>query len=247
MKRHNISRSHRQRQGFTLIELLVVIAIISILAAILFPVFARARENARRASCMSNLKQIGLGMMMYVQDYDDHYALLIPGTWHDDTTYSKGAAVCTGKPCQYFKVAEGFHTDNFVSWMDLLYPYVKSTQLFYCPSQPSDTTASYGYNKYINRMVDSKYPVSMAQVNTPSETIMLMDCHWAYCAYARPSDVFLPMGNTAGTIKAGDPRFTPHLEGYNVAFADGHAKWFGQNNPVGLNANVNKYWNDITP
>ena len=65
-----IKRSHL---GFTLIELLVVIAIIAILAAILFPVFARARENARRASCMSNLKQIGLGLMQYTQDYDEKY------------------------------------------------------------------------------------------------------------------------------------------------------------------------------
>src|SRR5690606_24524842 len=60
-------------KGFTLIELLVVIAIISVLSAILFPVFARARENARRASCMSNLKQVGIAVMQYVQDYDEHY------------------------------------------------------------------------------------------------------------------------------------------------------------------------------
>jgi prepilin-type N-terminal cleavage/methylation domain-containing protein len=70
-----MQQSTYRRTGFTLIELLVVIAIIAILAAILFPVFARARENARRASCMSNLKQIGLGMMMYVQDYDGKYFL----------------------------------------------------------------------------------------------------------------------------------------------------------------------------
>lgn len=66
-------KEKKQSRGFTLIELLVVIAIIAILAAILFPVFARARENARRTSCLSNLKQMGLGMMMYVQDYDETY------------------------------------------------------------------------------------------------------------------------------------------------------------------------------
>ena len=66
---------HHKRSGFTLIELLVVIAIIAILAAILFPVFARARENARRTSCVSNLKQIGLGIMQYTQDYDERYPL----------------------------------------------------------------------------------------------------------------------------------------------------------------------------
>ena len=72
------SKGTGKTDGFTLIELLVVIAIISILAVILFPVFARARESARRASCMSNLKQIGLGMMMYVQDYDGRFPVICP-------------------------------------------------------------------------------------------------------------------------------------------------------------------------
>ena len=117
----------RARKGFTLIELLVVIAIISILAAILFPVFARARENARRASCMSNLKQLGLGMMMYIQDYDERYAPAISGVWKDVSTYRSGPEACSGKPCQYFSVRDG-NTANgqYVSWMDLLHPYVKS-------------------------------------------------------------------------------------------------------------------------
>ena len=90
-------------QAFTLIELLVVIAIIAILAAILFPVFARARENARRSSCLSNLKQIGLGVMQYTQDYDEKY------------------------PCRYM-ASETF------SWRRNIFPYVKSTQVFACPS-----------------------------------------------------------------------------------------------------------------
>src|SRR4028119_122023 len=94
------------RAGFTLIELLVVIAIIAILASILFPVFARARENARRSSCQSNLKQIGLGLLQYTQDYDEK---IVNGENNNET---------------------GFTT----RWMDRIQPYVKSDQLFMCPS-----------------------------------------------------------------------------------------------------------------
>ncbi|HEX8463718.1 MAG TPA: DUF1559 domain-containing protein [Abditibacterium sp.] len=98
------------RSGFTLIELLVVIAIIAILASILFPVFGRARENARRASCQSNLKQIGLAFVQYSQDYDE---------------YSPAAATRT--------VSATSNTGRR-SWPTVLMPYVKSTQIFVCPS-----------------------------------------------------------------------------------------------------------------
>ena len=93
------------RSAFTLIELLVVIAIIAILAAILFPVFARARENARRSSCQSNLKQIGLGILQYTQDYDEKYPA-------------------------------GFMPTGGVNvpWPVVIQPYIKSVQLFRCPS-----------------------------------------------------------------------------------------------------------------
>jgi prepilin-type N-terminal cleavage/methylation domain-containing protein/prepilin-type processing-associated H-X9-DG protein len=109
------------KQGFTLIELLVVISIIAIIAAILFPVFARARESARRASCASNLKQIGLGLMQYTQDYDEAYPMDAVGSTGNadwNTGFGIGASDATTK----------------YTWMDAIYPYVKSEQIFDCPS-----------------------------------------------------------------------------------------------------------------
>jgi prepilin-type N-terminal cleavage/methylation domain-containing protein/prepilin-type processing-associated H-X9-DG protein len=109
----------KQHAGFTLIELLVVIAIIALLAAILFPAFTWAREKARQSSCMSNLKQIGLAAMQYSQDYDEYY---VP--WATD--YG-----CCGR-------AANQGGDEANNWPNLIYPYVKSTQVFMCPSDGID-------------------------------------------------------------------------------------------------------------
>jgi prepilin-type N-terminal cleavage/methylation domain-containing protein/prepilin-type processing-associated H-X9-DG protein len=119
LKKHPVFYKH----GFTLIELLVVIAIIALLAVILFPVFSRARENSRRSSCQSNLKQIGLGIIQYAQDYDE---IMVPA-WLDGTT---------GAGNGWNSTNSGWGNDNF-KWMDLLQPYVKSEQVFNCPSANS--------------------------------------------------------------------------------------------------------------
>lgn len=108
------------RKAFTLIELLVVIAIIALLAAILFPVFARARENARRASCQSNLKQMGLGIYQYVQDYDER---MPPSEQYN--VYGAGALL----------------SSKSRTWRSIIFPYVKSAQVYYCPSYYPETNA----------------------------------------------------------------------------------------------------------
>lgn len=117
----------RTKRGFTLIELLVVVAIISLLAAILFPVFARARENARRSSCLSNLKQMGLGMMQYTQDYDERMpsGYLTNSDGVPEFTYPNGTGHTRTQP-----------------WYFAIYPYVKNWQIFNCPS--ADSAIAYG-------------------------------------------------------------------------------------------------------
>ena len=112
-------RHHRSKAGFTLIELLVVIAIIAILAAILFPVFAQAREKARQTACLSNMKQVGTGMSMYVQDYDESYPTV-------DTT--------TGVPVPRLPLPDGRIYVGQMGWALQIYPYIKSKAVFVCPS-----------------------------------------------------------------------------------------------------------------
>src|SRR5688500_3185131 len=109
----------QRRKGFTLIELLVVIAIIAILAAILFPVFAQARERARLTACISNMRQIGTSLMMYVQDYDETYPYI---RFHAPGAASWQAAT-RGK--------------NTYVWQNAIRPYLKSVDVFACPSNPN--------------------------------------------------------------------------------------------------------------
>src|ERR1051325_514545 len=121
----------RRLRGFTLIELLVVIAIIAILAAILFPVFAQAREAARKTSCLSNTKQLGLGIMQYVQDYDETYPM---NEWNGSTI---GDANNETGSANYF---------SLVTWPWQVMPYIKNRQIFVCPSDPNPRHFMTGYD-----------------------------------------------------------------------------------------------------
>jgi prepilin-type N-terminal cleavage/methylation domain-containing protein/prepilin-type processing-associated H-X9-DG protein len=188
------------RRGFTLIELLVVIAIIAILAAILFPVFARAREKARQTSCLSNLKQLGTALQMYCQDYDS----MTPPHNDDDGT-------------------EGWRWFQFPI---VLTPYTKNYQILKCPSDDGWTQpeigatgrwASYPVNTAAVKKTD-------AQFRDPSNTIVLFDGSEGDLGVeydsARPDH----------PDYTGVDAYERHNDGMNINFYDGHAKWYTPNN-----------------
>ncbi|HEX2999997.1 MAG TPA: prepilin-type N-terminal cleavage/methylation domain-containing protein [Armatimonadota bacterium] len=199
----------RRKSGFTLIELLVVIAIIAILAAILFPVFARARENARKANCISNLKQITLGALMYAQDYDGRIAAKNSGTWMIPPIQGEG------------------------QWQAISFyaPYMKNTQVVICPS--TGKNISYGQNVAFGYIESYGAPVpDLLSTNTAGRTYLNPDPQPASTIlWAESANVWIWDWNTNG---GGDqtgvgslwPRLLkPHMDGVVCGYADGHAKW----------------------
>ncbi|MDR3707430.1 MAG: DUF1559 domain-containing protein [Capsulimonadaceae bacterium] len=223
--------------AFTLIELLVVIAIIAILAAILFPVFATAREKARQASCSSNEKQMGLALMQYTQDYDETFPM---NYWNSTSTPNAWVP-----------------TANYVP--TALYPYIKSTAVWLCPSQPAPenwpehvvsplnfgwlvpgTTTPYNMMEYcINDLIiiredKSAYtPVSYVPVQTcslaaPSTAIAIGEMNYQNTSGA--ADLSFPVTHTteweAGVGTTASMRIGAlHSGGMNVVYCDGHVKW----------------------
>jgi prepilin-type N-terminal cleavage/methylation domain-containing protein/prepilin-type processing-associated H-X9-DG protein len=213
-----MQNTNHTRKAFTLIELLVVIAIIAILAAILFPVFARARENARRTSCQSNLKQIALGFMQYTQDYDEKFPL-----WFADNDGSSATVPVAG-------IIGAATTDT--GWAEMLQPYLKSTQIFQCPSETNGPVASgsnstgytdYMYNNNLYTTGATGSGVSQAVLVSPSNTILNAEANSQYA--------FSTLGNnytwapTTGSSTGPTDYYHRHLDGANVSFADGHVKW----------------------
>jgi len=234
-----------------LIELLVVIGIISILAAILFPVFARARENARRASCMSNVKQISLGFMMYNQDYDEKLPPVNQSYPTGGEVSPSGNVGPTG-------------SSSFLTWMDLLYPYVKSFQVFNCPSAStgiykgiySSGSVTYGYNEAALGSIGSVAcnassagcginlnGASIAAVDDASGTILITDSKYYIVG---PGDGTGPCGSTGTGTSWGQYSSCVqdrHLGTIVCDFVDGHVKVMQKSAIIGARVeNIYKYW-----
>lgn len=222
-----------KKQAFTLIELLVVIAIIAILAAILFPVFAQAREKARQASCMSNCRQQGIGMLMYGQDYDEMFVPL----YIEDYTSGKV---------------------KYPQWPKLLQPYIKNTEVVKCPSNPTGT----GYQcdppgvppasvqNCITYGLEGQYPgmgrnscvpsvgFPMSAATEPASSIAFADVTTKGTRFAGDRDtgyylVFYPPVSQSnpgcGNAPAASGNYglvaRRHSDGANVTYFDGHVKW----------------------
>ena len=231
-----------KRRAFTLIELLVVIAIIAILAAILFPVFAQARAKARQTACLSNMKQAGIAVTMYREDYDAHY----PRAYGNDPTGVK----------------------DVIGWADAIQPYSKNIQFLHCPDDPnkqsSDPKANGGASGKDAAYTTYFYNVALApqtNVNGATVSVSVIDAVLAHSSLSvmigdgiaydagniQPYDVgincngaiidqFLKSGGSSSNINTqtcGEPALhragsIRHSGGASYAFADGHAKWAKQ-------------------
>lgn len=228
----------RRFRAFTLIELLVVIAIIALLAAILFPVFSRAREQARKTSCANNLKQLGLGMAQYAQDFDENTVPIRIG---------------------------GAGSSGFV-WTEALYTYVKNRQVFICPSTSGVTKSSYTYN--FNVGTNGGGLKNLSEIQLVSKSPMLCEARTRDASNAirnQDSYIFLiPSGTSpkfadlgrfldlpGGTGHSDGDQANPigdrHSDGSNYLFVDGHVKWLhyqdaveGTEVPTGMGKHVSR-------
>ena len=207
-------------KGFTLIELLVVIAIIAILAAILFPVFAQAREKARQTSCLSNLKQLGTALQLYKDDWNAKCPKMALGTNYASAA-EFAAAYGNQYPTAYLHIANwippamGGKNGFYWSWMDAIFSYVKNANMYKCPS--NQKYLGYGMNAQMDG-VPNNYCTQTSEKVVFSDT--LVDSENFFGA-TFPWQI---LGLTTSSYGPGVA--ARHSDGLNYTFMDGHAKYY---------------------
>ncbi len=247
-----------QRRAFTLIELLVVIAIIAILAAILFPVFAQARDKARQTQCLSNLRQIGTGLSMYTQDYDEH----LPNACREGRAWSWLGADFTGA-CAQDGITKSTAKDTYLGpaqtparfIQELLNPYAKNAQIWFCPSVGKERyfdgnakypTFAFNGTTYIWNFVAN--PANGSVLDNPfRKRPYVYISGLALAAIPRPSEAptlwDMPYLNPLKSPCTGQQLQAPHAGGINVVYADGHVKFSHFNNrPAGSSPCMEDWW-----
>lgn len=236
------SQAKRTHNAFTLIELLVVIAIIAILAAILFPVFAQARAKARQTSCLSNIKQVGLAMLMYTQDYDEMFPPVVGATTVNNTLYAQhwGVDLTGGVNADTAAIPAG------VTVPGITQSYIKNAQIFQCASGPRQTTTSAAVGYMYNDLAAMR---SQAAFSAPASSILIAESSGASGAYTGTAEPLrlnaghainrtdtttaIPGNNstwpldpsTVNMDQAALKDVARHMDGGNFLFGDGHAKW----------------------
>ncbi|MBQ0104976.1 MAG: DUF1559 domain-containing protein [Armatimonadetes bacterium] len=220
------------KKGFTLIELLVVIAIIAILAAILFPVFAQAREKARQTSCLSNCKQIGTGIQLYVDDYDETLPFKAQKQGWPDYNVWKGWPL---QELNYQQVEGMGYGRTLYTWMDCVFPYIKNLNMYVCPSLklkskvwPYGPVAGYGMNNFLGSCSGNKVTgvAVLAEIKYPSETVFVCDVAVGsnsedYITYTESYPKYVRNASATGKLR--------HNGGANFCMVDGHAKYYKDN------------------
>ena len=240
--KHLMTHRNTSAGGFTLIELLVVIGILGVLAAILFPVFGRVRDQARRASCISNLKQLGLAMLQYTQDNDER----LPNASHGGDVGMAQSGVW-----MYYSTYPAFDAENgFDPSRSSIFPYVKSKAVFVCPSDSAGQKAgnSYAYNSCLTVPNDAQsvWPgKSTATIENPTGTLLLAEEETRGMS---TNDALLNLFGPGPQGYDSAEYSTRHTDGSCILLLDGHAKFHTYSRLIALNLPTGNSvaWGDVS-